>query len=78
MSGENKENIINKAKLIETFDISVLPYEDCCSFFVPKHPETKAKMDEIYKQDAKLNLDDLLGEAINDMEEIKMNYKETK
>ena len=75
LSGMNKEDIINKAKLIQTYDISVLPYEDCCSFFVPKHPETKAKMGDINKQDNKLNLDDLLAEVISNIEEIKMNYE---
>ena len=52
-----------------------MPYEDCCSFFVPKHPETKAKMEDINKQDDKFNLDDLLAEVISDIEEIKMNYE---
>jgi len=45
--GYNKKEIINLATQIETYKISILPYEDCCGFFVPKHPETKAKIDII-------------------------------
>ena len=52
-----------------------MPYEDCCSFFVPKHPETKAKMKDIKVQADKLNLNDLLDDAINNIEKVKMSYK---
>ena len=45
--GYNKKEIINLATKIKTYEISILPYEDCCGFFVPKHPETKAKIDII-------------------------------
>ena len=75
LSGMNKEDIINRAKLVKTYDVSVLPYEDCCSFFVPKHPETKAKMKDIKVQADKLNLNDLLDDAINNIEKVKMSYK---
>ena len=75
LSGMNKEDIINRAKLVKTYDVSVLPYEDCCSFFVPKHPETKAKMEDIKVQADKLNLNDLLDDAINNIEKFKMSYK---
>ena len=57
LSGLNKEEIINKAKSINTYNISIEPYEDCCSFFVPPHPETKAKMNIINKLDQTLNID---------------------
>ena len=75
LSGMNKEDIINRAKLVKTYDVSVLPYEDCCSFFVPKHPETKAKIEDIKVQADKLNLNDLLDNAINNIEKFKMSYK---
>ena len=76
LSGSNKEDIVNKAKLIETYDISVLPYQDCCSFFVPKHPETKAKMKDILFYESKINLDDLIDEAIGNIEKVKINIKD--
>ena len=74
LAGMNKENIVNRAKEIGTYDISILPYEDCCSFFVPPHPETKAKMNEINKLNSKLDLADLVNQAIKDIEEININF----
>ncbi len=76
LSGSNKEDIINKAKKIGTYDTSVLPYQDCCSFFVPKHPETKAKMKDILFYESKINLDDLIDEAIINIEKVNINIKD--
>ena len=56
LSGMNKNDIINRAKDIGTYEISVKPYQDCCSYFVPIHPETKAKMDEVLAIDSKFDL----------------------
>jgi thiamine biosynthesis protein ThiI len=47
--GFDKKEIIKKAKEIGTYEISILPHEDCCSLFIPKHPETRAKLTEIKK-----------------------------
>ena len=64
--GYNKKDIINLATDIGTYEISILPYEDCCGFFVPKHPETKAKLDIIKdcEKDINLNLEELCKDAI--------------
>ena len=70
----NKENIVNRAKEIKTYEISILPYEDCCSFFVPPHPETKAKMEQIDRLDSKLDLIDLVDKAVKNTEKINMNF----
>ena len=66
--GYNKKDIINLAIDIETYKISILPYEDCCGFFVPKHPETKAKLDIIKdcEKDIYLNLKELCNKVIGD------------
>ena len=66
--GYNKKDIINLATDIETYKISILPYEDCCGFFVPKHPETKAKLDIIKdcEKDIYLNLKELCNKVIGD------------
>ena len=63
--GYNKREIINLATKIKTYDISILPYEDCCGFFVPKHPETKAKLDIIAEidKDIKLDFDNLYNQS---------------
>jgi thiamine biosynthesis protein ThiI len=74
LAGMNKENIVNRAKEIKTYEISILPYEDCCSFFVPQHPETKAKIEQIDRLDSKLDLADLVNKAVKDTEKINMNF----
>ena len=56
VSGLNKEDIVNQAVDIGTYDISIEPYEDCCSFFVPPHPETKAKLDPVNQISSKIKL----------------------
>ena len=52
--GVDKTEIIERAKKIETFDISILPYEDCCTVFVPKHPKTNPEVKAIKRAEEKL------------------------
>ena len=54
--GMNKQEIINLAIQIKTYEISILPYQDCCSFLIAKHPETKARLEEIIKQEESLEI----------------------
>lgn len=56
---DDKQEIMNLAKKINTYDISIMPYEDCCGMFVPKQPETKAKLKNILKQEENLNIQQL-------------------
>ncbi|MBI45584.1 MAG: tRNA 4-thiouridine(8) synthase ThiI [Candidatus Marinimicrobia bacterium] len=74
LSGMNKNDIVNRAKQIGTYDISVKPYQDCCSYFVPLHPETKAKMDEVLAIDSMLNLDQEYDEVFNNIEKHKIKF----
>ena len=76
LAGLNKDEIIFKAKKINTYDLSIKPYDDCCSFFVPIHPETKAKMDCIDEIESKLDLDKEINEVINNIEILEFDYKE--
>ncbi len=64
--GFDKEEIINISKKIGAFDTSILPYEDCCTIFVAKHPVTKPKLSHIYKSEEKLKeiIDELVSKAI--------------
>ena len=64
----DKEDIIDIAKDIDTFETSILPYEDCCTIFVPKHPKTKPRILEIRKSEEALDIDTLVEKAINEME----------
>ena len=74
LAGYNKEDIVNKAKAINTYDISVEPYQDCCSFFVPPHPETKARMTQVDILEKKLNLKDVYNKTLDNIEECTFNY----
>ena len=78
LSGMNKEDIINRAKEIGTYEISIMPYEDCCSFFVPPHPETKAKINEIKRFNKILKLDYLINDAMKNRDIINFNFGENK
>ena len=74
LCGMNKEDIVNKAKLIGTYDISIMQHDDCCSFFVPPHPETKARLNDISDMEEKLNLSESLSTAIEKTEKINIKY----
>lgn len=69
--GFDKEEIVKIAKNIGTFETSILPYEDCCTIFVAKHPVTKPKLAHIYKSEEKLvNVIDELVNKATDEEEV--------
>ena len=65
--GFDKLEIINKARAIDTYDISILPDQDCCALFVPKHPATKARLKDILSEEEKLNVDELVQRAIKNV-----------
>lgn len=64
--GMDKEDIIAIARKIETFETSILPYEDCCTIFVPKHPTTKPKLEKILESEALLDSEALIEKAIEE------------
>lgn len=66
--GFDKEEIIKIAKIIGTYEISIIPYEDCCSFMIARHPETKGKMREIEKLEKELDIEGLVGESVRNAE----------
>lgn len=67
--GMDKEEIVTISKKIGTYETSILPYEDCCTIFVPKHPKTKPRLDEIIEAEKALeNIDELISRAIEDEE----------
>jgi thiamine biosynthesis protein ThiI len=58
--GMDKQEIVDQSRRIGTFEISSIPDQDCCQLFVPKHPATKARFDEVAADEAKLDLNELL------------------
>ena len=61
--GMDKEEIVRTAREIGTFETSILPYEDCCTVFTPRHPKTQPVLEKVLEQEAKLDYDALLEEA---------------
>ncbi|MGW9857454.1 tRNA uracil 4-sulfurtransferase [Staphylococcus hominis] len=76
----DKEDIIKKAKEIGTFDISIQPYEDCCTIFTPKNPVTEPDFDKVIKYESVFNFDNLIQEAADNVETLVINkdYKTEK
>ena len=70
--GMDKSEIVKEARHYGTFDTSILPFEDCCTVFTPRHPKTQPRIDAVMAELAKLDFDALLDEAYASM------YTETK
>lgn len=66
----DKIDIMDKAKEIGTYDTSIMPYEDCCTVFLPKHPVTKPKLEKIIESESKLDVDGLVAAAVESAETI--------
>jgi len=62
--GFDKNEIINLAKKIKTFEISILPQEDCCTLFVSKHATAKGNLKKVKEEEKKLDVEELIKEAI--------------
>lgn len=67
--GFDKEEIIARAKKIGTYDTSVLPYEDCCTVFLPEFPAIKPKLSFIEAEEEKIKVEALVAEAVGTLEE---------
>jgi thiamine biosynthesis protein ThiI len=62
--GMDKQEIIEEARRIDTFDVSIIPDEDCCSLFVPKHPATRSTPEELEILESTLDIDELVDKAL--------------
>ena len=65
--GMDKEEIVQISRKIGAFETSILPYEDCCTVFTPKHPKTKPELEKVLKEENKLPFDELVEEAFATM-----------
>lgn len=74
--GYEKVEIVDIARRIRTFDTSIIPFEDCCTLFSPKHPETKPRLEVIEKEFSRLNLEPLLDACFVQMRIEKVRGKE--
>ena len=71
--GMDKDEIVEIARKIDTFDISIQPYEDCCTVFTPRHPKTRPVPEHIEKAEAALDIEGLCARAV---ESVRVNYIE--
>lgn len=72
----DKVDIMDKAKEIGTYDLSIQPYEDCCTVFLPKHPVTKPKLDRIQKSESALDVEGLVKAAVDSDEIVEIKPSE--
>ncbi len=73
--GMDKEEVIRIARHIGTFDTSILPYEDCCTVFTPRHPATHPKLEKVLEAEAALDVEALVQEALMNRELVKLNHR---
>ena len=66
----DKTEIIALAKKIDTFDISIRPFEDCCTIFAPKNPKTKPSLEKVLEYEAKWDYESMIDEALKNVEVI--------
>ena len=66
----DKLEIIDIAKKIDTYDISILPYEDCCTVFVPKHPVINPSLQECLLNEKKFDFEKMIDETVNQVETV--------
>lgn len=64
----DKLDIIDIAKKIDTYETSILPYEDCCTVFLPKYPAIKPNLDRVIKAESKLDIESLINQAFMNIE----------
>ncbi|MGN1098389.1 MAG: tRNA uracil 4-sulfurtransferase ThiI, partial [Clostridia bacterium] len=66
--GMDKDEIVTVARKIGTFETSILPYEDCCTVFVPKHPTTKPVLGKILQSQSKIDMEYWVNKAVEETE----------
>ncbi len=75
--GMDKEEIIVWARRIGTFETSILPYEDCCTVFTPRHPRTRPKVSDVEAAESVLDIEGLVSEALAGIERIDLSDTES-
>ena len=76
--GMDKEEIVTISRKIGAFETSILPYEDCCTVFTPKHPKTKPTIGQLINAEAKLDRQAMIDKAVETVERIQVRYHDEK
>ena len=74
--GMDKEEIVQLSRKIGTFNTSILPYEDCCTVFTPRHPRTRPRLHEVEEAESALDVNALVEEALQGIERISVDHEE--
>ena len=69
----DKEEIVRLSRKIGTFELSTLPYEDCCTVFTPRHPRTRPRIDAVEEAEAVLDIEGLVAEAMAGIERVRFD-----
>ena len=70
--GMDKEEIVRISRKIETFETSILPYEDCCTVFTPRHPRLRPILTEVEAAEEKLDIDTMVQAAVEGIERVQV------
>jgi len=70
--GMDKEEIVRVARRIGTFETSILPFEDCCTVFTPRHPKTRPQLHLVEAAEAKLDIETLVVKAVAGIERVRV------
>ena len=73
--GMDKEEIVRRARELGTFETSILPYEDCCTVFTPKHPRTRPTPEEVAEAESVLDVEALIKEALAGTERVQIKHE---
>ena len=73
--GMDKEEIVGVARKIGTFETSILPYEDCCTVFTPRHPRTRPRLKDVAEAESALDIGGLVEEALTGIERINLDHE---
>lgn len=76
--GMDKNEIVEQARALGTFEISILPDQDCCTLFVPEHPETHARLEEVKAMEARFDVDRMVNDAVRATEVRRFRFPERK
>lgn len=72
LCGFDKNEIIERSRAMGAFEISIRPYEDCCTVFLPRHPVIRPKLADVLAEEAKLDVEGLIAEALSTLEVVKL------
>jgi thiamine biosynthesis protein ThiI len=72
--GMDKNEIVEQARRLDTFETSIIPDQDCCTLFIPRHPETHARPDEVEAAEAALDVQRMVTEAVSGAERVDLIF----